>query len=181
MRKSKAIRLMLLGSTGFALAACDDRPPADARFYRTAEDCVAVHDKATCDQMVADGRAAYAKEAPRYTRKEECEAEFGAGNCEARTADASQAQQAPQEGAQASSGGSIFMPLLMGYMLGNAFNRPVYRGPDNSAVMRSGGSFYNVGKFAGVGRAAAFQPAPITKVARGGFGRTASYRSGAGG
>ena len=76
---------------------------------------------------------------PRYSRKEECEAEFGAGNCETRETD---------------GGGSFFVPMMMGYMLGNAFRQPVYRGPDNGAMMRSGGKFYNVGTFAGAGRAA---------------------------
>jgi uncharacterized protein YgiB involved in biofilm formation len=70
--------------------------------------------------------------------------------------------------------GTFFMPMMMGYMLGSAFRQPVYRGPDNSALMRSGNGFYNVGRFSGTGRAAAFKPTRITPVQRGGFGATAS-------
>ena len=58
------------------------------------------------------------------------------------------------------------MPMMMGYMLGNAFNRPVYRGPNNSAMMQTGGRFFNVGTFAGAGRTAPFQRAQFTPVAR---------------
>jgi uncharacterized protein YgiB involved in biofilm formation len=166
MRKSLEIRLVLLGSAGLALTACDQAPPADARFFADVGACAAVHDRATCEQAFTESEATYAAEAPRYTRKEECEAEFGAGNCEARE----------------SGVGSFFMPMMMGYMLGNAFRQPVYRGPDNGAVVRSGGTAYNVGRFAGIGRTAGLQPAPATPIQRGGFGRTASsYRTSAAG
>ena len=72
--------------------------------------------------------------------------------------------------------------MMMGYMMGNAFNRPVYRGPNNGAMVQTGGRFFNVGTFAGAGRAAPFQRAQVTQIQRGGFGRTAaSYRTSAGG
>jgi uncharacterized protein YgiB involved in biofilm formation len=169
MRKSKAIRLVLLGSTSVALAACDESPPADARFFTSVEECSTVNPGATCQESFGKSREAYVAEAPRYNRREACEAEFGAGNCESREAGAG-------------GMGSFFMPMMMGYMLGNAFNRPVYRGPDNSAVMRTGGKFYNVGNFAGTGRSAAFRPAQTAQAMRGGFGGTAaSHRTSSGG
>ena len=170
MKKSKSIRLALLGSTSFALVACDEAPPTDARFYANVDECAAIHGKASCEDAFKTSQATFAAEAPQYTKKEECEAEFGAGNCETQTT--------------ATSGGgmgSFFMPMMMGYMMGNAFSRPVYRGPDNSATMRSGGKTYNVGAFAGNGRAAAFRSAPVSEVARGGLGnRAAAYRTSAG-
>jgi uncharacterized protein YgiB involved in biofilm formation len=168
MKKSKEIRLVLLGGVGFTLAACDQAPPSDARFFADANECAAVHDGATCQKAFAESEATFAAEAPSYSRKEECEAEFGAGNCETR---------------QTGGGGSFFVPIMMGYMLGSAFRQPVYRGPDNRAMMRSGGKFYNVGRFTGAaGRAASFQPTQITQVRRGGFGATASsYRTSSGG
>ena len=167
MKKSKSIRLVLLGSASLALAACDEAPPSDARFFADANECVAVHGEASCNEAFAESRQAFAEEAPRYTRKEECEAEFGAGNCETETA---------------SGGGSFFLPMMMGYMMGSAFNQPVYRGPDNRAVMRSGGKSFSVGSFTGAGRASAFSPAPVTQIQRGGFGSTASaYNSTSGG
>ncbi len=165
MKKSKAIRLVLLGGAGFALAACDEAPSADARFFASAKECSAVLSDTTCKDEFAKSEAAHVAEAPRFTRKEQCETEFGAGNCETRE----------------TGTGSFFMPMMMGYMLGNAFNRPVYRGPDNSAMMRSGGNAYNVGGFGGAGRAAPFQGTQITQVQRGGFGSSASsHRTSAG-
>src|SRR5690606_18213826 len=146
--------------------ACEEGPPADARFFSSVQECTAVYSEADCQDAMSRSEAAFVSEAPRYTRKEECEAEFGAGNCETRETGA----------------GSFFLPMMMGYMLGNAFNQPVYRGPGNGAMMRTGGKFYNVGTFAGAGRAASFQPSQIARVQRGGFGATASsYRTSSGG
>lgn len=168
MKRSKAIRLVLLGGAGCALAACDQAPPPDARFFADARACAEVYDEAACQKAFAESKASFAAEAPRFSRKEECEAEFGAGNCETRQ----------------SGMGSFFMPMMMGYMLGSAFRQPVYRGPDGTAMTRSGNSTYAVGRFSGAGgRGAAFQPTQITQVQRGGFGTTtsSSYRATAGG
>lgn len=124
MKKSRSIRLVLLGSAGITLAACgDDGPPQDAQFYSSVADCAAVYDTATCESVKAEAEQKFAEEAPKFTRKEECEAEFGPGNCETQ---------------QASSGGSIFMPMMMGYMMGRmtggAFAAtPLYRDTQNTA------------------------------------------------
>lgn len=165
MKKSKTIRLVLLGA-GVALGGCDQSPPADARFFTGVDDCARVEGEQACRDGWQAAQKAYAEEAPRFDRKEQCEAEFGVGNCETQ---------------QTMGGGSIFMPMLMGYMLGSAFRQPVYRGPDNRAVTRSGGRFYDVGRFAGSGRGAGYQPSAVAP-ARGGFGQTASgYSRSAGG
>ncbi|MSP66747.1 MAG: DUF1190 domain-containing protein [Alphaproteobacteria bacterium] len=176
MKKSSSVRLVLLGSASMVLAACgDDGVPTDARFFADLKECTAIHGDAACGEAKVEADKVYAAEAPRFTRKQECEAEFGAGSCETRAA--------------ADGGSSMFMPLLMGYMIGNAlggnrFNQPVYRGPDNSAVMPRGGKAFNVGNFAGSGvqGASGFRPAAqVTQVARGGFGTTATaFRSTAG-
>lgn len=165
-KKSRTVRLVLLGGAGIALAGCDQSPPADARFFANADECARVLDRQTCETAFAESKAEFAAEAPKFSRKEECEAQFGAGNCE-----------------QAQSGiGSFFLPMMMGYMLGNAFRQPVYRGPDNTALMRRGDQTYRVGTFNGTGYGARYQPAAATPVQRGGFGTTASaYRGTAGG
>lgn len=177
MKKSRSIRLVLLGSASFALAACGDKgPPKDARFFSNLQECSAVYDTTQCLDAQKQAEQSYAVDAPKFSRKEQCEAEFGAGNCETRqTAD---------------GGGSFFMPMLMGYMMGNMlggqsrFNQPVYRGPDNTAITQSSGKMFNVGSFGGTGRAAAssFRPAAqVAQVQRGGFGSTArAYRGSAG-
>lgn len=167
MKKSRAVRLVLLGGAGAALAACDPAPPPDARFYTGVAECAPIEGEAACEQAFAESKATFAAEAPQFARKEECEAEFGVGNCETR---------------ESGSGGGFFMPMMMGYMLGSAFRQPVYRGPGDNAIVRSGGSSYSIGRFDGIGRTAAFQPGQVTRVQRGGFGSTAArYRSSAGG
>lgn len=171
MKKSRSIRLVLLGSASLALVACgDEGPPQDAKFFTDVKECSSVYSEANCRAAEDQAQKTLVQEAPRYSRKEECEAEFGVGNCETK---------------QSAGGGSFFMPLLMGYMMGNMlggnrFSQPVYRGPNNSAMMPSGGKLFNVGSFAGTGTGAtAFRPAAqATQVARGGFGSTATaYRS----
>lgn len=181
MKKSRSIRLVLLGSASIALAACgDDGPPQDARFFSNLQECSAVYDTTQCLDAQKQAEQTFVAEAPKYSRQEQCEAEFGAGNCEPKqTADGS-----------ASSGGSFFMPMLMGYMMGNMlggqsrFNQPVYRGPDNTAMTQNRGKMFNIGNFSGAGRTAAstFRPAAqVAQVQRGGFGSTATaYRSSAG-
>lgn len=167
MKKSRAISLVLLGSTGLTLAACSQSPPSDATFFSKVEDCIPVKGEPACRDGLARSEAEFAAEAPRFGQKEPCEAEFGAGNCETRQARAGT--------------GSFFMPMMMGYMMGNAFNRPVYRGPNNSALLQSGGKSFNVGTFAGAGRTAPFQGGRFTPVQRGGFGSTAAgHRASAG-
>ena len=167
MKKSMAIRLVLLGSPGLTLAACAQSPPSDATFFSTVEECIPAKSEVTCRDAFVDSEKAFVAEAPRFTNKEQCEAQFGAGNCETRQT--------------AGGTGSFFMPMMMGYMLGNAFSRPVYRGPNNGAMMQTGGRFFNVGTFAGAGRTAPFQRGQFTPVQRGGFGSTATANRTSGG
>lgn len=180
MKKSRSIRLALLGSATMVLAACgeDDQVPKDAKFFSDMKDCAGVYSESVCLDAKTQSERDYLAQAPRFSRKEECEKEFGAGNCET-----------PQASTASSGGTGFFMPMMMGYMLGNMmggnrFNAPVYRGVDNSAVMARNGKFLNVGSFAGAGAssATAFRPATqVTPVSRSGFGsKAASYRSSSG-
>jgi uncharacterized protein YgiB involved in biofilm formation len=171
MKKSRSVRLVLLGSASAALAACDDGGalPTNAQFYPTVSECIADHGATACEDAKTVADRTQAVEAPRFNQREQCEQEYGVGNCETRQA----------------AGGSFFMPMMMGYMMGNMmggsrFSQPVYRGPNNTAVMPGRGGLLNVGRFdnLGAGRAG-FRPATqITPVSRGGFGSTATnYRS----
>jgi uncharacterized protein YgiB involved in biofilm formation len=171
MKKSRSVRLVLLGSASAALAACDNGAalPTNAQFYPTVNECIPDHGAATCEDAKAVADRTQAVEAPRFAQKQQCEQEYGVGNCETRQA----------------ASGSFFMPMMMGYMMGNMmggsrFSQPVYRGPNDTAVMPSGGGLLNVGRFdnLGAGRAAFRPAAQITPVSRGGFGSTAAnYRT----
>jgi uncharacterized protein YgiB involved in biofilm formation len=175
MKKSKTVRLVLLGGTSLALAGCDDSgPPTDAKFFSSLNECTAHYSEDKCRTMVKKAEEQHVAEAPKFTKKEECEGQFGVGNCESR--------QAPTE---AGGIGSFFMPMMMGYMMGNmlggrGWGSPVYRDRSNTAFTNApGGRSYNVGSFdASAGRNASFQQGAMTQVARNGFGTSArSYSS----
>jgi uncharacterized protein YgiB involved in biofilm formation len=176
VRKSRSVQLALMGTAAMTMAACGDAgPPPDSRFFADVKECTSqTGDAQACEAAKAESEKTHAQEAPKFARKEQCEAEFGAGNCETQQA--------------ASGGGSFFMPLLMGYMMGNMmsggnrFSQPVYQGRDGKAVMPANGRMYNVGNFNRGGTATAFQPASrVSEVSRGGFGGTSTrYRSSGG-
>ena len=165
MRKSEGIRLVLLGGASLAIASCDETPPPDARFFTSTEECATVHSQATCEEALADSQSRFTAEAPRYL-------EGGLrGGIWWRQLRASRGWRR-----------QLLHADVDGLHAGQCLRQPVYRGPGNGAMMRTGGRFYNVGTFAGTGRAASFQPARISPVRRGGFGATASsYRTSSGG
>jgi uncharacterized protein YgiB involved in biofilm formation len=120
--------------------------------------------------MVAKAEEQHLATAPKFSRQEECEAQFGVGHCETR----------------GEGGGSVFMPIMMGYMLGHMMGGgwygPVYRGRDNAAYTTAGGRTYNVGSFSGSGTSTAFKSSgAITQVARGGFGASSRAYGGSSG
>jgi uncharacterized protein YgiB involved in biofilm formation len=173
MKKSKTIRLVLLGGTSLALAGCDDQPPTDAKFFSNLNECTAHYSEDKCRTMVKKAEEQHVAEAPKFSKKEECEAQFGVGHCETR--------EVHGEGGI----GSFFMPMMMGYMLGNmmgggGWGSPVYRDRNNTGFTTTpSGKTYNVGSFdASAGRNASFQQGSLTQVARNGFGSSArSYSS----
>lgn len=112
MKRSKKVALMLMvPTTTMMLAGCGE-DPAEAVVFSSPEECASLVTSTSADQCYADYRAAQAlhpQVAPKYLNKAECENDFGSGQCEA----------APQQHAS----GSFFMPMMMGYMAGQMFNR----------------------------------------------------------
>jgi uncharacterized protein YgiB involved in biofilm formation len=112
MKRSKKVALMLMvPTTTMMLASCGE-DPTEAVVFNNPEECASMVSSTSADQCYADYRAAQAlhpQVAPKYLNKSECENDFGSGQCE----------QAPQQHA----GGSFFMPMMMGYMAGQMFNR----------------------------------------------------------
>ena len=85
MKKSRSVRLVLLGGAGLTLSACGNPDlPQDARFFTNASECAAVYDATLCQNAEQQSQRVFASEVPRHARPEECAAEFGADNCEAR-------------------------------------------------------------------------------------------------
>lgn len=139
MKRSTSITLLLMGSATLAMVACDDSKPTQAGVYSSIEECTAngTHTAAECRDQFDKAKQEHIKSGPKFSSREDCEAEFGRDRCER-----------PSNASNNNGGGSFFMPLMMGYMVGkmmngggSAFSQPLYR--PNSAP--SGGGGYSPG------------------------------------
>jgi uncharacterized protein YgiB involved in biofilm formation len=129
-------------------------------FFTSKAECLAAVDESgnkrfdaeTCDKAEDDAKAEFAKTAPKFSTREECEKEFGPEACtpapQTKTAEVpatvpgSNTTPAPGGGTTTvvhehrdSGGSNSFMPFMLGYMLGNAGGgggrtvTPTYYGP----------------------------------------------------
>lgn len=115
MKRSRTMRPLtigLIGASAFVLAAC--KPETEqATAFPDLKSCIAESAKPGASVTEDQCTTAYAQavqtnveSAPRYDAMTACEEQHGVGNC--------QAQVSPEGG----GGGSIFMPLLTGFLLG---------------------------------------------------------------
>ncbi|WP_249977764.1 DUF1190 domain-containing protein [Vreelandella olivaria] len=141
-KRSTRLSLAMMGASAFGLTACgqpaEDEHITDVRFdeprsFQSVDECVAanVYTRSACE----DAYAASLESVPRFNTLEACEAEHGEGACVAPNEEQAQAT---------SSGGSWFMPAMMGYMVGSmlsntnrgrsferVYQEPVYRNRQN--------------------------------------------------
>ncbi|MGF1641626.1 MAG: DUF1190 domain-containing protein [Rhodospirillales bacterium] len=168
MKRSRSIALVMMGASSIVLTACDE-PQVDAYLFRDVEQCVDQPgaSRAACEEAYGVASGQHASVAPKYASKADCEADFGAGQCET----------APY---QTDSGGSVFMPLMMGYMMGSMLGRgsgaapqPLYRTAADPSAFRTADN-RSAGATTGATRVARAATVPPTAkaytVARGGFG-----------
>lgn len=176
MKRSRSIKLVLLGAASMSLAACGEDPDA---LFRDAAQCTRVFDAASCRTAEQQALAEHVRTAPRFATREACEAEMGAGNC----GPAPAAAQAPPVAGQPatpgqqttqpqSGGGSFFLPLMMGYMMGRSGGlggqpqaTPIYRD-------RAGTAYAGRAPVGSVDAAGGFR-----STARGGFGGIGGTRN----
>jgi uncharacterized protein YgiB involved in biofilm formation len=189
MKRSKKVALLLMAPlTTLMLAGCSEEP-VDALVFNNAEECAASGQlsKEQCKKDYAEAKKVNAAVAPKYANKSECETDFGVGKCET----------AP---AQAGSSSGFFMPMMMGYMMGQMFNRqgatqqpfstkpgantssnfapqPLYKSRDDSRTFRTAGNT-PVSTSSGLVsiRPATLQPKAPSLTHRGGFGAQAAAR-----
>lgn len=178
MKRSKHLKLALMGASALTLVACDNAE--DVGVFETVNQCAAQEGfgKQGCETSFAQAQAKHASVAPKYTSAADCEADFGAAKCEI----------APQ---QTQSGGSVFMPMMMGYMVGNMLGgnsrvspQPLYRSKTDPKNFRTGDNNKVSGKTGLTKVASSVARAPSTKtstIRRGGFGagarRAGAFRS----
>lgn len=109
-------------SAVFMLSACEESDET-VSLYTNAQDCSQANPSQAeqCTLAYNNALQEAAKTAPKYATKEDCIAEFGEAMCTQAPAQASFSSTAGngEQTAQAqSSSGSMWMPLMMGYMMG---------------------------------------------------------------
>lgn len=193
-KRSRTVALSIVGATAFALTGCREEQ-VDAQAYPDLESCKTAAAQgnglltaADCEAAIEEAEQLHVETAPRYDSLQVCEEQHGAGAC------GSEDQVASNGGS-----GSIFMPLLTGYLIGNmlggrggmARSQPMYRTADGKFSTPGGASTYssNSGK-AKLNSSSFAKPAttvgkaPMTRATaatRGGFGKTGGTRGGFGG
>ncbi|MBT9383801.1 DUF1190 domain-containing protein [Pseudooceanicola sp. CBS1P-1] len=197
-KRSRKVALAIVGAASFAALAGCREDQVDAQAFPDLQSCKAASNNSglfsvqECETAFADAQQLNVETAPRYDSKATCEQEHGEGNCE------SEAQAMGNEGGGM---GSIFLPLMAGYLIGNmmggrtgmAAAQPLYKTANGKFTNAAGTAAYssNSGK-AKLNSSLFKKPqttlgkAPMTKAtlsSRGGFGSTggSSYRSSLGG
>ena len=191
-KRSRTVALAIVCAASFTLAGCRDEQ-VDAQAFPDLESCKSaavaggLFSSAECDTAFAEAEALHVEAAPRYDSLAVCEEQHGEGACGSE-------EQVAERGS-----GSIFMPLLAGYLIGNmmgggrgmAAAQPLYRSADGRFTNATGSSTYssNSGR-AKMGSSMFARPpstvgkAPMTRASvasRGGFGSTGGSRSSFGG
>lgn len=185
-KRSSHVALAILGAAAFGLAGCTEEQ-VDAQAFPDLKSCQeaaglsSTFTAADCAANFAQAEALHVEAAPRYDSQAVCEEQHGVGAC------------GTEQQAQSGGSGSIFMPLIMGYLIGNmmgggrgpaAAAQPLYKTPDGKFTNAAGTSVFSSNS--GKGKLSANQfarPAntidkpPMTKAtaqSRGGFGGSAS-------
>lgn len=180
-KRSSHVALAILGAAAFALSACREQE-VDAQAFPDLESCQkaanagGVFSSLDCTTAFAEAETLHVETAPRYDSLATCEAQHGAGAC------------GSEQQVQAGGSGSIFMPLMMGYLMGSLLSgqrglaaaQPLYKTPDGRFTNAAGTSVYSSNSGAGKLSATQFaRPAstigkpPMTQstaISRGGFG-----------
>lgn len=160
---------LMMGASLLVLNACEE-PRVEVSVYESVEQCKreTLEDPDKCESNFNEAKAQHAAVAPKYATKEDCAADFGAGKCE----------KAPY---QTSSGGSVFMPLMAGYMMGSLLrggrsgfgSQPLYRSASSPGTFRTADN-RSAGSATGrtqVAKSATSRPSvKSTTMRRGGFG-----------
>lgn len=170
MRKSRYVTFLLAGAAAATLSACDQNTTAeDAVLYADPAACAKEADADTCNAAYQTARNEHVQQAPKFATPAECEA-AGFSKCE-------ETQVTTADG----TSHSMFMPLMMGYMMGRMMSpgrmmpgapttaRPVYG--DRAGFLRAGGS--TVGRVAPGATSLGPNGIATRVTSRGGFGGSA--------
>jgi len=191
-KRSKTVAIAIVGAAAFTLAGCREEK-VDAATFPDLESCMAEADRGglftvqDCKESVAAAETLHVESAPRYDSVAVCEEQHGEGAC---GSEATQTQ---------GGSGSIFMPLMAGYLIGNMLGgrsgmsagQPLYKTANGKFTNAARTSTYSSNRgSAKLGTSQFNKPAttagkkPMTRAtasSRGGFGSSSRSRSSFGG
>ncbi|HJO56851.1 MAG TPA: DUF1190 domain-containing protein [Nitrospinaceae bacterium] len=166
--RSSVSTVLMMSASLVALTACEE-PKVDASIFKSVEQCKSdpLTTSDQCESRFKEAQSQHVAVAPKYASEADCQADFGVGKCEV----------APYK---TSSGGSVFMPLMMGYMMGSMIggrgsmmSQPLYRAAQSPNSFRTAEN-RNVGSKTGrtkVASSATSRPTFKSSTrSRGGFG-----------
>lgn len=191
-KRSKRVAIAIVGATAFTLAGCREEQ-VDASAFPDVQSCVEKAQTSEaftaddCRTSFAQAETLHVESAPRYDSLAVCEEQHGEGAC------------GTEATASQGGSGSIFMPLLAGYLIGSMLSgragisaaQPLYKTSDgrytNAArsstfSTNSGSTKLNTSQFARPATTVGKTPMTrATAASRGGFGTSAAGRTGFGG
>ena len=171
-------------SAVFMLAGCEQNDET-VSMYQNADDCSKANpgQSAQCTTAFNEAKKEAERTAPKYATREDCVAEFGENQCQQTPA---QAGVGTTNAESQQSGGSFWMPLMAGYMMGRMMGggmgfqqQPLFssKNPSSPAYGKytdASGKNYGAatpGRSMTVPKTAmAPKPATTSTVTRGGFG-----------
>jgi uncharacterized protein YgiB involved in biofilm formation len=191
-KRSKRVAIAIVGAAAFTLAGCREEQ-VDAAAFPDVQSCLddasrgGMFTAQDCEASFAQAETLHVESAPRYDSLAVCEEQHGEGACGTEAA-------ATQGGS-----GSIFMPLLAGYLVGNMLSgrggmsaaQPLYKTSNGRYTNAAGSSTFSnnrgstklsTAQFATP--AATVGKTPMTRataISRGGFGASGDTRTGFGG
>jgi uncharacterized protein YgiB involved in biofilm formation len=179
----------LVVTAAFLLAGCE-KSDETVKLYQNADDCSAANpgESQQCTTAYNNALKEAERTAPKYATRQDCVAEFGEGQCQPAP---SQASVAGDNQAQAQSGGSFWMPLMAGYMMGRMMGgsyaqQPLFssKNPSSPAYGRytdASGKSYGAatpGRTMTVPKTAmAPKPTTTSTITRGGFGESVAKQA----
>ncbi|HDZ82492.1 MAG TPA: DUF1190 domain-containing protein [Roseobacter sp.] len=190
-KRSKRVAIAIVGAAAFTLAGCRHEQ-VDAAAFPDLQSCTDAASQGgaftaeQCETSFAAAETLHVEAAPRYDSLQVCEEQHGQGACGSEAT-------ATQNGS-----GSIFMPLLAGYLIGNMLGgrqgmsagQPLYKTSDGKFTNAARSSTFSTNKGAAKLSTSQFtRPTstigkkPMTSAtarSRGGFGKVGG-RTGFGG
>ncbi|MDR3434608.1 MAG: DUF1190 family protein [Rouxiella aceris] len=186
-RSSRMTPVALAISAVFMLSACEQSDDTVA-LYKNADDCSKANPStsAQCTTAFNAAKKEAEKTAPKYANRADCVAEFGEAQCTQVPAQAGMSAESQQ------SGGSMWMPLMAGFMMGRMMGgggyaqQPLFTSqsagsPANGKFVDASGKSYGpatTGRSMNVPPSAmAPKPATTSTVTRGGFGESVAKQT----